>query len=304
MTDLFIQVLNMSITASFIIVAVFLIRWFMQRLRMPTPFLHQLWWAVWLRFTLPFSFQSSHSILNWCQWSAGLPDARIHPLGGYLTVASYVWLTGIVLLLVYHTHSYFALVSRLRLATRVKGRVFETDQITTPFVCGFFRPRIYIPFGLEEREQAHILAHEQTHLRHWDHLTKPLFFAVVILHWFNPFAWAALLLMGKDMEKACDEKVINQLGSETRKGYAHTLLSLSSRRSGLPVGSALFFGEGHIKDRIRNVLRYQQPRTVKNIFAGAVTTLLLLALMGNPIVDTAGSSLAPPTSVTARTDSV
>ena len=338
MTDLFIQVLNMSITASYIIVAVVVIRWLLQRLRVPAVFSYILWLPVWIRLALPFSFHSPISLftlfkpdaqtglgameyipdrignmqhpavdlgsVGLSRWvSAALPEgtpyASLNPLQVYLALAGVIWLAGIVALLVYSVVSYRTILRRLRLATRVEDRMYETDQITTPFVCGFLRPRIYIPVGLGEQEQAFILAHEEVHLNRRDYWIKPLAFAILVLHWFNPLAWVAFLLMSKDMEKACDERVIDRLGVQNRSGYAHTLLSLSARRSGLPTGSPLCFGEGHIKGRIRNVLHYRRPRLAVSLIAIAVTAALILGLTANPVVEAAGGGLTLPSAAPA-----
>lgn len=137
------------------------------------------------------------------------------------------------------------MINNVRTATLVRDNIFETDRIDSPFVCGFIKPKIYVPINLPEQELSYILAHEQTHIRRLDYLVKPFAFLVLIIHWFNPIMWLSFALMSKDMEMSCDESVIRRMGSDRKASYSNSLLSLAVKRSGLLVGSPLAFGESH-----------------------------------------------------------
>ncbi|MFS0836460.1 M56 family metallopeptidase [Paenibacillus sp. 1P03SA] len=312
MTSLFIAVLNMSITASYVALAVMITRLFLKRA--PKIFSYILWSAVAVRLLIPVSFTSSFSLLQPIQpqgkagtgylqfipqdmgmqnnptMDAGIsgishfinsalpvavPASSVNPMGVILWIGSIIWITGTVALLFYSAFSYVKLRSRIRTATLVKGNIFETDRITTPFVCGFLKPRIYIPTGLSEHELPYILLHEETHIRRRDYWLKPLAFVMLTVHWFNPIMWLSYALMSKDMEMSCDESVVQKMGDRIKGSYSTTLLSLAVRGSGLRTGSPLAFGEGNIKARIKNILAYRQPSS----WMAAVSVLIIAALV-------------------------
>ncbi|WP_246188147.1 M56 family metallopeptidase [Paenibacillus tengchongensis] len=293
-TDLFILTLNMSITAGYAAAAVIITRFVLRR--SPKIFSYFLWSAVMFRLLLPFSFTSSFSFLRWVQpedkagtgvlafvpqdigmqlrpavdagisgisrlVNTSLPDAdraaSINPLQVMLWIGSLIWLAGVAMILVYSIVSYQRLMSRVRTATLVRGNIFESEQIGTPFVCGFLKPRIYIPSGMDGQE--HILLHEETHIRRRDYLIKPFAFVLLAIHWFNPLMWLSYVLMSKDMEMSCDEAVVKKLGSGIKGSYSNSLLSFAVRGNGVWNGSPLAFGESDVKARIKNVLAYRQP---------------------------------------------
>jgi bla regulator protein blaR1 len=195
---------------------------------------------------------------------------------------SMIWLTGVIALLMYSVISYMRILRRVRTATLVKDHIFETDQITTPFVCGFVKPRIYIPAGVSEQELSYILLHEQTHIRRRDYLIKPLMYLLVILHWFNPLMWLSYALMSKDMEMSCDEAVIKKLGSQIKGSYSGSLLGFSVRRSGLVTGSPLAFGESSVKARIKHILAYRQPTSRRVAVSTIAIMILIIGCIANP----------------------
>ncbi len=296
MSTLFIHVVNMSITATYIALAIIVIRFFLSRL--PKIFSYALWSAVLIRLIVPVSFNSAFSFLSFFQpreqantaslayvpdniermqtpsvelgisslnnsinnlLPAAAPFASINPLQIYIPLLSSIWLFGMFVLLCYSVYSYLKVIDNVSTATLVYDNIYETDRIDSPFVIGFVKPKIYIPINLSEQQLSYILAHEQTHIRRLDYLVKPLAFLVLIVHWFNPLMWISFALMSKDMEMSCDEHVIRKLGSDRKGDYSHSLLSLAVRRSGLLVGSPLAFGESHIKSRIKNILSYKKP---------------------------------------------
>ncbi len=317
MSRLFITVLNMSITASYVAIAIIIIRSFL--IKLPKVFSYALWFPLLIRLVFPFSFNSSFSFLSFLslktQSSPGVVEyvprriglmqkpsidigisrindainsslppatsiASSNPMQILTGIAGYIWIFGIVVLLIYSIISYLKVINNIKTATLVKDNIFETDKITTPFVCGFINPKIYIPTGIIEKELNFILAHEQTHIRRLDYIIKPFAFLVLIIHWFNPLMWLCYFLMSKDMEMSCDESVIRQSSEDIRASYSHSLLSLSAKQSGILI--PLAFGESNIKSRIKNVLNYKKPVLWAVCPAAVLVIAISIALIANP----------------------
>ncbi|MCL6602152.1 MAG: M56 family metallopeptidase [Paenibacillus sp.] len=313
MTTLFTTLLNMSITASYVAFAVMAIRLVFRKA--PKVFPYLLWLAVLVRLVCPLSFSSDLSLLRFLaphvQTASGFmayvpdhvglmnnptvdvgagvinsivnaslppatPEASVNPMQITMELAGIIWVVGMVLLLSYSIISYLKLLHKVRTATVVQGNVFESDRITTPFVYGFIKPRIVIPVGLKETELSFILAHEQTHIRRFDYLIKPMAFLVLIVHWFNPWMWLSFALMSKDMEMSCDESVIRKLGKNAKSGYSHSLLSLAVKKSGRLPGSPLAFSQSSVHARIKNVLNYKKP-TFGVVAAACMIVLIFMA---------------------------
>lgn len=203
------------------------------------------------------------------------PTASVNPIQIWTAIAAFVWLAGIGALLIYSLVSYLRVrrlvthAVRLDIGTSARPGgfsakagapdVYETDSIPSPFVLGFLKPRIFLPFRLGVAEREYILRHEYCHIRRRDHLVKPLAFLIASLHWFNPLVWVAFRQMGCDMEMSCDEAVLRQMGPSLRHDYSQSLLALATRRR-FPVGYPLAFGESNVRQRILNVLNYRRPR--------------------------------------------
>lgn len=194
-------------------------------------------------------------------------------------VVTGIWAAGCGACLLWAALSYWRLRRQVAEAVRVEPGVYETDQIPSPFVCGFFRPRIYLPAGLDVADRTYVLLHEKAHLRRWDHRTKVLAWLALSVHWFNPVLWVAYRLFCRDVEAACDQAVIRTFGREDTARYAETLLHLG-RRTPLPAVLPLAFGEEDAKHRIRGVLTYKKPAFWLVLAAAAacvVAAVLLLA---------------------------
>lgn len=209
--------------------------------------------------------------------------AGASPMQGLLEAGTFVWLIGIFSFIAYAVVSYVRLSRKLTFATQLRGNVFETDQIQTPIVLGFVKPRIYLPLGIAPEDEAYILKHERVHIKRFDHLIKPLSFLVMVLHWFNPLMWIAYFLMIKDMEMSCDEKVILESNRDARTSYSRTLLSLSSKQSGLL--GPLSFGESNVKARIKNILNDKRPTFWVGMVVIVVVLVAVLSLLANPVTD-------------------
>ena len=191
-----------------------------------------------------------------------------------------IWLIGMAVVLIYSVASYLRLRRRLTEAILYHDNVWQSDKVHSPFILGLFRPRIYIPFGLDEQTMRYVLAHEHCHLRRKDHIIKPLAFLLLTLHWFNPLCWLAFHLMGRDMEMSCDEQVLAQEDGD-RKVYSTALLSFAANRR-FPAPSPLAFGEGEVRPRITNALNWKAPKVWVTAAAGVLCVVVLLLCAFNP----------------------
>ena len=312
-----IEVLNMSLTASVVILAVFVLRLFLKKA--PRIFSYALWAVVLFRLLCPVSFPAPLSLLGVLQNRAEdggrmeyisedigyqlepqvelpvpgvsgpvnqiLPEANPHgsvnPMQILLWTAGCIWLLGAAVLLIYSLASLFRLKRKLKGAVREEEGIYRLSGTGTAFVLGLLRPRIYLPEGLEARERRYILLHERIHIRRGDPVFRALSWLALVIHWFNPLVWAAFHFSGRDMEMSCDEAVLKKLGNGVKKEYSASLLSLASghrRVQGLP----LAFGESDTKKRIRNVLRYRRPRRILTAGIAAVCILAAVWLLANP----------------------
>lgn len=310
MSKLFITVLNMSITASFTALIVIFARILLRK--SPKIFSYALWTVVWFRLICPVSFESAFSLLparnqiprniggltNPNGFTSDMAGGAINQvaepaltainlassantMGAVVKIAAAVWLIGVAVILCYSIISYLKLENRVSTATFYKDNIFETDRIQTPFVLGVFRPRIFIPTGLGQKELDYILKHEQIHIMRKDHIIKPVAFLVTTLHWFNPVVWICYFLMSKDMEMSCDEEVIRRSKEDIRKSYARLLLSLSMKQSGIL--APLSFGESNAKGRIKNILNYKKPVFWVICPACILVVAISIALVANPL---------------------
>jgi beta-lactamase regulating signal transducer with metallopeptidase domain len=305
---LFLQILNMSYTASFVILLVLLTRMLLKRV--PKIFSYALWSVVLFRLISPFSFESSLSLLpaesnpipidimvaQTPQINTGIPvindainsilpaavvDSSINPIQIWIFTGRTLWLMGIAILLAYGVLSLMKLQNRLKNAKHEDKNIYISKNVETPFVMGMIKPKIFIPESLCFDEKSYILLHEQTHIHRFDHIVKIVSFFVLCLHWFNPFVWIAFFLSARDMEMSCDESVIKKLGSDVKKNYSSSLLSLATGRRMIG-GMPLAFGEGDTKDRIKNVLNYKKP-ILWLIILGVITVGVVgVGLLANP----------------------
>lgn len=308
MLDVFLQVLNMSFTASIIILFVLVARLLLKRA--PTVFSYAMWSVVFFRLLCPFSFESMFSLLpanasplstnvvysQAPQFHTGIAavdnsvnltmpaptsGASINPVQVAAALGEVLWLAGIVVLVAYSIVSLLRLRKSLVGAVKLRDNVLLADHIASPFVIGLFRPKIYLPSTLSEREQGFIILHEQTHIRRLDHVMKIVAFAALCIHWFNPLVWLAFTLTIKDMEMSCDESVMRQLGAGIKAEYSTSLLSLATGRR-IISGTPLAFGEGDTKSRIKNVLQYKKPAMWVTLAALIAVASLCIAFASNP----------------------
>ena len=207
--------------------------------------------------------------------------ATSNPLHSWLAISSWIWLVGAGLFLAIGAVFYIRLKHKMASAIRVEGNLYETDGIQSPFVLGIFKPKIYIPLGLSGRERVYLILHERTHIRRYDHIVKFLAYIIICLHWFNPLAWVAFLLMGLDMEMSCDERVLKDMGNGIIKEYSMSLLSLTVGQRIIGNSSMLAFGADGVDKRIKNVLGFKKSSRIAVVFAIVFIMLLTLGLAGS-----------------------
>lgn len=313
----FIEMLNMSLTASIMIAAVFPARFLLKK--SPRIYSYVLWGIVLFRLLCPISFESNLSLLGALQSEpaveghmeyipqdigyqmqpqvklpigaaneavnnslpAGNPQGSVNPMQIVLYLAVRIWLLGIAVMLIYSVISFHKFRKRLKYAVWERDNIYRMSGSTSPFVCGIVRPRIYLPENLSEKELEYILLHEQIHIKRGDHIFRMLAYLALGIHWFNPFVWAAFSFSGRDTEISCDEAVIRKLGSGVKKEYSASLLNLAHGSrviKGIPVA----FGESDTGARIKHVLKYRKPAKVLAAAAAIICVFLAVILLSNP----------------------
>jgi len=282
MTTVFLKLLNMSIMASWTLGAVVLLRLALRKAPKWTVCL--LWAILALRLVLPFSFESSFSLIPSSEVipvdivqaeapaiNTGIPqlDSAVNPtllpqadqpitLEQVLHIAAFIWAAGVGLMLIYSAVSWLLLRIKVRASLRQQPRVYICDNIQSPFVFGLFSPRIYVPSGLDGESLQHVLAHENAHIHRRDYLWKPLGYLLLSIHWFNPFMWVAYTLLCRDIERACDERVLAHIGDAGKAAYANALLECSTHRRQI-LTCPVAFGEVSVASRVKRALLYKKP---------------------------------------------
>ena len=287
MEELFLTLVNLSLTASWLVLAILALRLLLRRA--PRWSFCLLWGLVALRLMFPFSLESPFSLIPSAQplpqdilytaapqIQSGIPavnsivnpilqetlspavEASVNPTQVLSFLFSRIWLVGMAFLLLYALVNTLLLKRHLSTATLLEDNIRQSECVGSPFVLGLFRPVIYLPYHIPDQDLAYVLAHERSHIRRLDHWWKLLGFVLLAIYWFNPLMWVAYLLFCRDMEGACDEKVIRTLNLEERRGYSTALLNCSIRRR--PVAPCpLAFGESGVKNRVKSVMHYKTP---------------------------------------------
>ena len=200
----------------------------------------------------------------------------------YLPPYVAIWLAVGAALLLYGLGSTLRLRFRVREAMRLRDNVWECDAVTAPFLLGVFRPRVYLPSGMEEGQMRYVLAHEQAHLRRLDHIWKPLAYVLLAVHWFNPLVWIAYILFCRDIETACDQRVIRDLDLTEKKAYSTALLQCSQGRR-MVLACPVAFGEEGVKGRIKAVLHYKKPAFWVILAALAACVVVAVCFLTDPV---------------------
>lgn len=210
------------------------------------------------------------------------PGASANPLQIWIPVLAGIWLFGIAALFLYSAVSYWRLRRKVCEAVILRGNIYQSEKVCSPFVLGIIRPKIYLPYHMDSREMDHVIAHEQTHIRRKDHWWKPLGFLLLTTHWFNPLMWLSYILLCRDIELACDEKVIRKMSNEQRADYTQALVACSVDRR-LITACPLAFGEIGVKERVKSVMNYKKPAFWIVLASVIVCAVIAVCFLTNPI---------------------
>ena len=314
MNELFLKIINMSISASWLILAVLILRLVLKKAPKWVNVL--LWGIVAVRLICPLSFESALSLIPSSETipldiemaakptiDSGVPAINsvvnpvlssfappqhvltsANPLQIWIPILNIIWLIGVGALLLYTAVSYWRLCRKVDTAVRYKGNIFQSENVSSPFVLGIIKPRIYLPFNMNGQDLEHVVAHEQAHIRRKDHWWKPFGFLLLTIHWFNPLVWLAYVLLCRDIELACDEKVIKELGNEQRGDYTQALVACSVNRR-MIAACPLTFGEVGVKERVKSVMNYKKPAFWVIIIAVIVCVGVAVCFLTNPKQD-------------------
>jgi len=302
METLFIKLINLSIYASVLVAAVLLLR--LVSRRSPKWVICLIWALVGIRLVVPFSIQSSFSLLPQSEpvsstallktvslsqaqegivssGAASVTEASRSGSSSVFHILSYIWLFGVILMLLYGVISYIVLRKTLRTATLYDDGIRQSEKVDSPFVLGFLRPTIYIPYTLFGKDLEYVLSHEKTHIRRKDHLWKPAGFLLLSVYWFNPAIWLAYAALSKDIELACDESVIRSLDKNERKNYSRALLNLSIRQK-LITACPVAFGKTAVRNRVDHVMNYKKPALWSVVITIACCVAVGICFMTEP----------------------
>lgn len=313
MNELFLKIINMSISASWLVLAVLILRFVLKKA--PKWINVLLWGIVAIRLICPFSFESTLSIIPSAetiplnigmdttptinsgisainnavnpiisQSNTPMAGASVNPLQITIGIYEYIWIFGMIALALYTAISYWRLRRKVDTAVRYKDNIFQSENVSFPFVLGIIKPRIYLPFKMNGQYLEHVVAHEQAHICRKDHWWKPLGFLLLMIHWFNPLMWLAYVLLCRDIELACDEKVIKELGNEQRGDYTQALVACSVNRR-MIAACPLAFGEVSVKERVKSVMNYKKPAFWVIIISVIVCVGVAVCFLTNPKQD-------------------
>lgn len=313
MNELFLKIINMSISASWLVLAVLILRFVLKKV--PKWINVLLWGIVAIRLICPFSFESTLSLIPSAetiplnigmdttptinsgisainnavnpiisQSNTPMAGASVNLLQITIGICEYIWIFGMIALALYTAISYWRLRRKVDTAVRYKDNIFQSENVSFPFVLGIIKPRIYLPFKMNGQYLEHVVAHEQAHICRKDHWWKPLGFLLLMIHWFNPLMWLAYVLLCRDIELACDEKVIKELGNEQRGDYTQALVACSINRR-MIAACPLAFGEVSVKERVKSVMNYKKPAFWVIIISVIVCVGVAVCFLTNPKQD-------------------
>ena len=311
MTEAFLKIVNMSISAGWLVLAVLALRLVLKKA--PKWVYVLLWGIVAVRLICPFSIESALSLIPSAETispeimmdptpavTTGIPALNsalnpvitdsfaphpgdsANPLQIWIPATSVIWGVGVATMLAYALISYVRLKKRVSTAFPIGKNIRQSEYIDSPFVLGLFRPVIYLPFRLDSADMESVIAHELTHIRRKDHWWKPLGYTLLAVHWFNPLMWVAYILLCRDIELACDEKVISELDSESRADYTQALVACAVNRRAI-AACPLAFGEVGVKERVKSIMNYRKPAFWVIVLALILCAILAASMLTDPI---------------------
>ena len=313
MYGIFTKMLNMSLSAGILVIAVIFLRLILRKI--PKKYICVLWALVAISLVCPVNIPCPLSVFKLLGSNIGAdgkveyfrynektekpkltfsvpalvddnasPDSitvGLHTSSIYLPAIVYIWMAGAAIMLLYSIISYLYLKRQVAASIPERDNVYICDEIKSPFILGIVSLRVYLPSGMSEDVRDNVIAHERAHLKRRDYLWKPLGFILLAVYWFNPVMWAAYVLFCRDIEAACDERVIQNMDKDGRIGYSEALLACAVHRIRITV-CPLAFGENAVKGRVRRVLNYRKPGFWVGILSGAVCIAAALVFLTSP----------------------
>lgn len=310
MHEIFVMMLNLSLTSCLIVVAIALIRLVFRKA--PKKILCALWILVAIRLLCPVFIPSPISVYNIFEFESNPRsyfeyngDAEmtevefntetslesdeavnessfiVQTFDFYFPTLMRIWFIGTIVMIATAVISYVRLRYTVRASIKIEDGIFICDEISTPFILGIIRPVIYLPTGIASETKSHVIAHERAHIKRGDFIWKPLSYLILCLYWFNPFIWLAFILFCRDMEMACDEKVINNMDKDFISRYSEALLNFASGKRLISV-CPLAFGEVGVKQRIKSILKYKRPGKIVIGIAIAIGIALAAVFLTGP----------------------
>ena len=310
MNSVFLKLLNLSITAGWLILAVVVLRLIFKKA--PKWISCVLWALVAIRLICPFSFESVLSLIP----SAETIPANIefaqqpaidsgisiinkavnpvivgsftsdaaestNPLQIIISILTTVWITGVFVLLAYALFSYIRLKKKVSASILLHDNIYTCDEVKSPFILGIFRPMIYVPSSMDNQELNYVITHETAHIKRRDHWWKPFGYLLLTLYWFNPLIWLAYILLCRDIELACDEKVVRNMNKDNKAAYSQAMLNCNFPRR-MVVACPIAFGEVGVKERVESVLNYKKPAFWIIVVAVIVCIVVAVCFLTNP----------------------
>jgi len=308
MTNLFLEILNMSISASWLILVVIVLRFLLRKAPKSLQFL--LWILVAVKLICPYTFESAFSLIpslhtfSMYSGSQNMVDSGFKTIDNVLNpyvikevtlldtslsvmqivvfVFTIVWIIGVASMLIYSILSYEKLQRKTQISMHLKENIYMCDHIQSPFILGVVKPCIYIPSNMDYRYMNAVLAHEYTHIHRKDHIWKMIGYLLLSFHWFNPIVWIAFILFTYDMEISCDEITIQSMNGQERKEYCSALVSLSAKNH-LMFTYPLAFGEIGVKERVKQIVSYKKASIMIAIVAVILCAITIVGFMSGPL---------------------
>ena len=311
MNELFFSVINMSISASWIVLAVLLLRILLKKV--PKWITVFLWGIVAIRLICPFTFESTISLIPnpktinpviisdkitetdtsiqiinnslnpfISNTLSPIDNANTVPMQSWVPILSWIWVIGIVLMLMYTIISFTRIKMKIKTAVLLRENIYQSETVISPFVFGIIKPRIYLPFDMSQQDIEHVIAHEQAHIHRKDHWWKPFGFMLLTIHWFNPLIWLGYVLLCRDIEFACDEKVVKDFNNNQKADYSQALLNCSINRRTI-TACPIAFGEVSVQQRIKSILRYKKSALWISIVAILLCIVLSISFLTTPV---------------------
>ena len=330
MRAVFLEIVNMSITAGGLILAVILIRFVFRK--MPKWIVCALWGVTAIRLICPFSIESAMSLVPaskpvdttmyigrpYIQSGVDLVDNMVNAyLGSHyyegvtvpakesaanpINILAVIWLTGMLLMAAYAVVSYLRLKRSVSASISVSQNVLECDDISFPFILGMIRPMIYLPSSMDESAREFVMTHERAHIKRLDHWWKPVGFLVLAIHWFNPLCWISYILLCRDIELATDEKVIKEMTRDDIAGYSQTLLNMGHTRR-LITACPVAFGEVGVKERVKSILNYRKPAFWVLVVSVLACIVISVCFLTNPKDKADEPDVAEPEKIYTKDD--